>query len=163
MNNLDQSIIEDASQFDHVDMVNAIYKATGCNRPLSSDYFTGDINLTVFIEEMFKAQAARQSSQSEPIGYVNTKFCGVFYKTLEDYKKAFGSNANAQPVYTAPQQAIPSGYAIVPHRLTKEMDRVLNEEDWQWEDLLAAANAITEQEYQDISTTSPTAPIESDK
>jgi hypothetical protein len=67
------------------------------------------------------------------------------------------------PESTAPQQAIPSGYAIVPHRLTKEMDRVLNEEDWQWEDLLAAANAITEQEYQDISTTSPTAPIESDK
>jgi hypothetical protein len=61
--------IEDASQSDHVELVNAIHKATGCNRPLSSDYFTGDINLTVFLEEMFKAQAARQSSQSEPVAY----------------------------------------------------------------------------------------------
>jgi hypothetical protein len=65
-----------------------------------------------------------------------------------------------QPESTAPQQAIPSGYALVPHRLTKAMNRVLSEEDWQWEDLLAAANAITEEEYQAISTASP---IERDK
>jgi hypothetical protein len=69
----------------------------------------------------------------------------------------------AESFLAAPQQAIPSGYAIVPHRLTKAMDRVLSEDDWQWEDLLAAANAITEEEYQAISTASPTAPIESDK
>lgn len=45
--------------------------------------------------------------------------------------------------------AVPDGFALVPKRLTRAMERVLtaDEEGWQWEDLLAAAEAITEQEY----------------
>ncbi len=45
--------------------------------------------------------------------------------------------------------AVPDGFALMPKRLTRAMERVLSadEEGWQWEDLLAAAEAITEEEY----------------
>lgn len=38
----------------------------------------------------------------------------------------------------------------VPTRLTPEMEAVLATEDWQWADLLAAANAVTESEYAEL-------------
>jgi hypothetical protein len=119
--------IEDASQFDHVDMVNAIHKATGCNRPLSSDYFTGDINLTVFLEEMFKAQAARQSSQSEPVGWIDVQESGMFDTVYscpkcdkrysvqaEDTFKSMTCSCgfSGSIVYAAPQQAIQAAAPI---------------------------------------------------
>ena len=45
--------------------------------------------------------------------------------------------------------AVPEGFALVPKRLTRAMEMVLcaDEEGWQWEDLLAAAEAITEEEH----------------
>jgi hypothetical protein len=109
---------------------------------------------------------ARQSSQSEPI-YQSREIGRLYWNEVSEetylYQVKLPKFIETRILYAAPQQAIPSGYALVPHRLTKAMDRVLSEDDWQWEDLLAAANAITEQEYQDISTASPTAPIERDK
>jgi hypothetical protein len=45
----------------------------------------------------------------------------------------------------------PKGFALVPLRLTQEMDDVLAEEGWQWEDMLAAAGAITSDQYDDIA------------
>jgi hypothetical protein len=38
-------------------------------------------------------------------------------------------------------------FALVPIQLTKDMELVLSEDDWQWGDLLAAANAIAEEQY----------------
>lgn len=43
--------------------------------------------------------------------------------------------------------------ALVPLILSREMRRVTDEEDWQWEDLLAAAEAITEVQYNEIAAT----------
>ncbi|WP_322737120.1 hypothetical protein [Delftia tsuruhatensis] len=43
--------------------------------------------------------------------------------------------------------AVPPGFALVPLRLTRAMDEVLAEEGWQWADLLAAAQAVTEEQY----------------
>lgn len=48
----------------------------------------------------------------------------------------------------AQQAELESGrFARVPKRLTREMESVLAEEGWEWADLLAAAEAITEEEY----------------
>jgi hypothetical protein len=52
----------------------------------------------------------------------------------------------------ASKPAVPEGFALVPLILTREMDEVLSDEGWQWEDLLAAAEAITEEQYNQIST-----------
>lgn len=50
-------------------------------------------------------------------------------------------------LYTAPQPAIPEGYALVPIVPTMYMLRVMQEEDWEWRDVLASCNAITEHDY----------------
>jgi hypothetical protein len=57
----------------------------------------------------------------------------------------------ATPAAAAPQQAVPEGYALVPLRMNAAMRRITDEEGWQWEDLLAAADAITEVEYNEIA------------
>jgi len=44
------------------------------------------------------------------------------------------------------------GFAMVPLHPTREMNQVMEEEEWQWEDLLAAADAITEEQYNDIAS-----------
>ena len=51
----------------------------------------------------------------------------------------------AQPVEPA------KGFAIVPIHPNREMERVFQEEGWEWRDVLAAANAITEEEYNTIA------------
>lgn len=40
-----------------------------------------------------------------------------------------------------------TGYVQVPMRLTRAMQDVLEEEGWQWSDLLAAAEAVNPEEY----------------
>ena len=69
-------------------------------------------------------------------------------------------------LFTAPPQPQASrdalekqGLAIVPMRLTKEMKAIFSEEEWEWKDLLAAAEAITEQQYSAlIEHDAPSAP-----
>jgi hypothetical protein len=39
------------------------------------------------------------------------------------------------------------GFVAVPMRLTPEMNEILMQPDWEWADLLAAAEAITEEQY----------------
>ncbi|WP_087866458.1 hypothetical protein [Comamonas thiooxydans] len=43
--------------------------------------------------------------------------------------------------------AVPEGYALVPLRPTKAISEVVNTEGWAWPDLLAAACAVTEEQY----------------
>lgn len=43
------------------------------------------------------------------------------------------------------------GKALLPRHLTREMMHVMDAEGWQWEDLLATAEAITEEQYNEIS------------
>jgi hypothetical protein len=40
---------------------------------------------------------------------------------------------------------------LLPKRMTQAMRDVTDQEDWTWEDLLAAAEAITEDEYAEIA------------
>jgi hypothetical protein len=49
----------------------------------------------------------------------------------------------------APQP--PAGFALVPLRMSQDMRDVTDSEGWTWEDLLAAAGAVTEEEYTAIS------------
>lgn len=59
----------------------------------------------------------------------------------------------AAPAVPAPaaDAATPVGFALVPLRMTRAMDEVLQQEGWQWEDLLAAAMAVTEEQYEAIA------------
>lgn len=49
------------------------------------------------------------------------------------------------------EPAIPPGYALVPLRLTRQMEDALAEEGWLWEDLLAAAAAVSEEQYEAVA------------
>jgi hypothetical protein len=50
-----------------------------------------------------------------------------------------------------PRPAVPQGFALVPLRPNREMQRVMEDEGWQWEDLLGAAEAITDEQYAAIT------------
>jgi hypothetical protein len=52
---------------------------------------------------------ARQSSQSEPVGELNVDYQGFWaYRRIKDLPEGY------HKLYAAPQQAIPSGWKIVP-------------------------------------------------
>jgi hypothetical protein len=124
------------------------------------------------------AARSDERQSGEAVGYVNTKFCGVFYKTLEDYKKAFGSHANANPVYlAAPQQAIPSDsdlenlvtvdkrdlfdFVRGAIRDALENDENINQQAHLWAEAHDRADKCLSKLY--AKPAAPTAPIESDK
>jgi hypothetical protein len=65
----------------------------------------------------------------------------------------------APPAQPAP---VSKGTVLLPKRMTQAMRDVTDQEDWTWEDLLAAAEAITEDEYNEIATT-PAAPVREHK
>jgi hypothetical protein len=46
---------------------------------------------------------------------------------------------------------VPEGMVLLPKRMTQAMRDVTDQEDWTWEELLAAAEAITENEYNEIA------------
>ena len=60
---------------------------------------------------------------------------------------AISQSGEAIAAAEAQQAAFANRFAIVPKRLTRAMNRVIEEEGWEREDLLAAAEAITEEEY----------------
>jgi hypothetical protein len=102
-------------------------------------------------------QAARQSSQSEPVaGYVSKLPITNPQSIRADANDVFNI-----PVYAAPQQAIPSGWKLVPIDPTEAMV------DAGWKANInstkpAPYNMLKEAIKAAISA-SPTAPIESDK
>jgi hypothetical protein len=57
----------------------------------------------------------------------------------------------AAPIAQQAPVAAPKGMALVPKAMTQAMRDVTDSEDWTWEDLLAAAEAITEAEYEAIA------------
>lgn len=59
----------------------------------------------------------------------------------------------AAPVPPARESSkIPQGYALVPIRTTRAMEEVFEEEGWEWANLLAAAEAITLEEYEEATS-----------
>jgi hypothetical protein len=144
--------IEDASRIDHLDMVLAANRAAGCNRPQSCDYFTGDFNLTVFLEEMLKLIEARQSSQSEPVAEFTDEQLAMFSDNADRYNL---TNA-------APQQAIPSG-------LIETLKFYANKANYKtsWDSdsnhVMEDKGEIARNALAAYESAAPTAPIESDK
>lgn len=57
-----------------------------------------------------------------------------------------------------PAGPVPEGFVLVPMHLNAEMREVLSEEDWTWEDLLVAANAVTEEQYYAIQNGDDSSP-----
>lgn len=51
---------------------------------------------------------------------------------------------------------VPKGFALVPLRMTRDMEDVVAEEDWQWADLLEAAQSISEQQHVQLTHEGPT-------
>lgn len=43
--------------------------------------------------------------------------------------------------------SVPEGYALVPLRMNRAMQEVVAQDEWEWADVLVAANSVTEQEY----------------
>jgi hypothetical protein len=50
----------------------------------------------------------------------------------------------------APAPTVPEGYALVPLRMNQAMEDLAQEGEWEWADMLAAAEAITEAQYNEI-------------
>ena len=74
-------------------------------------------------------------------------------KVLDAYKNlraALQPQAAAEPV-------IPAGFALVPIRATTAMVEVFAEEGWEWANVLAAAEAVTEGEYEEALEGTPPA------
>jgi hypothetical protein len=96
-------------------------------------------------------QAARQSSQSEPVGELSMDYQGFgSYKQMKQMPEGY------HKLYAAPQQAIPSGWKLVPIEPTEEMLSEIHLIDsFSLEALKARYKAMLE--------ASPTAPIERDK
>ena len=63
---------------------------------------------------------------------------------------------DAQPA--EPAQEPPPGFVLVPLRMTRAMELVVEAEDWQWADLLAAAESVTLEQYQEAGQ--PAEPVQ---
>ena len=99
------------------------------------------------------APAQKVVPVAEPVGLreVVAQVCEGW--TLPDgARKMLETALWATPAASVPAGGeVPKGFALVPLRLTQEMDDVIAEEGWQWEDLLAAAGTITTEQYDDIA------------
>lgn len=61
----------------------------------------------------------------------------------------------------APAQPVPDGFALVPLRMNAEMEALANQGEWEWADMLAAAEAITPKQYDEIyGNDAPAAPVQ---
>jgi hypothetical protein len=75
------------------------------------------------------------------------------FDCIGDYIKAvFAAQAKC---LTPPAPPSPEGMVLLPKRMTQAMRDVTDTEDWRWEDLLAAAEAITEGEYNELAAAQP--------
>ncbi len=78
--------------------------------------------------------------------------CGERYRLI-----AAKDIADPSPA-VVPAGPVPEGFVLVPMHLNAEMREVLSEEDWTWEDLLVAANAVTEEQYYAIQNGDDSSP-----
>jgi hypothetical protein len=105
-------------------------------------------------------QASRQSSQSEPVA--------VFRNTDDRYFVEFPNYhgleniADKSPLFlAAPQQAIPSGWQLVPKEATTEM--MLEAHKLNLVGVSKGTAKVFDKIYKAMLSASPTAPIERDK
>ena len=50
-------------------------------------------------------------------------------------------------LYITVRDAAPANLVLVPLRPTRAMEEVFQQDDWQWSDVLAAAESVTEEQY----------------
>ncbi|PVX86430.1 hypothetical protein [Paraburkholderia unamae] len=108
------------------------------------------------VESAVHAVIAPSDAAQAPIAWVRFRSDGGFEGPIMDSDSRMCDTRRSfwTPLYAAPVAATaaePKGFALVPLRLTRAMDEVLSDEGWQWEDLLAAAGAITEEQYNEIA------------
>lgn len=82
--------------------------------------------------------------------------CDDTSKTIAQWWRRVEKVIAASPSTAAPkaqaQASVPAGFALVPIRLTRAMKEALADEDFEWRDLLVAAEAITERDYNATET-----------
>jgi hypothetical protein len=129
--------------------------------------FEGDFD--TIDQAIAQLREARQSSQSEPVAYMDSVGVGVItvklIKELESRGNKFPFELWPTKLYAAPQQAIPSGWKLVPIEPTWEMIAAPFEGKVEDQDMMAQKrrrDAMADN-YKAMLSASPTAPIESDK
>lgn len=81
------------------------------------------------------------------------------YNAMRDPKTNLPANwivlGTACKVFDAMLAAAPKSFALVPLQMTPEMERVTKQPDWNWPDLLAAAEAATQEQFAVASSPAP--------
>ena len=110
-------------------------------------------------ELQFSKPQEQSSAQPEHCSHARTnngRVCCDCGAEVDPATQNFGQYGAAPP---APK--VPDDRAIVPKRMTREMQHVVEREEWEWADLLAAAGAVTEAEHAAILN-APSAPAAPD-
>jgi len=85
-----------------------------------------------------------QQAQPEPL--TSEQFSEYFHPRI--FSCSCGKNYSLPPKQQAqPEPSVPKGFALVPLRPTSAMEDVFQQDDWQWADVLAAAESVTEEQY----------------
>ncbi|MBN3848682.1 hypothetical protein G3N58_17895 [Paraburkholderia sp. Ac-20342] len=112
-------------------------------------------NARIALMNAYRAAIAAGGAVQEPIYQIRL----VSGEWVDVTKKAYDEQSEGvtvRIVYAAPlprvAATVPDGFALVPLVLNREMNEVLSDEGWQWEDLLAAAEAITPEQYNQIAS-----------
>lgn len=110
--------------------------------PINPKDFGSDSDLWCYIDAWHHAAPGEASGEK----------CQWLESHIQRLMRAYfdlGRQPAAAPALEAPAApGVPPGFALVPLRLTRAMDEAISEEGWQWEDLLAAAQAVTEEQYE---------------
>lgn len=112
------------------------------------------------VEQLFTYEVPDEDMPDEMVDECDLNWGHGRAEYVETFKAALPAFIARNPelaLLSASKPADPMGYALVPLIMNREMHEVLSDEGWQWEDLLAAAEAITEEQYNQIAA-SPAAP-----
>jgi hypothetical protein len=101
---------------------------------LAENAFKADLNYGTVIELLDAIEA-----QAREIERLKTD--------IENYVRISAEQGTELVAIRAQESMSPKGFALVPLRPTAAMQEVFNEEGWEWADVLAAAEVVTEDQY----------------
>lgn len=95
-------------------------------------------------------ESLRKSAEERPLTrYLMNEAADAIEKLTEELQiRSLTADASLH-VANAPQ--VPDGFVLLPMVPNVEMCEVMNDDSWLWEDLLAAAGTITEDQYAELS------------
>ena len=117
-----------------------------------SAYAASDIRTHLNTPPAAPVQNRSALTLDRPMTFGGCPFCGSQSCIAGQCKL----NTTPLPAQPAP---VPKGMVLLPKRMTQAMRDVTDTEDWTWEDLLSAAEAITEDEYNELAAQPPAAPV----